>query len=147
MKDGVRINVKEMVRFSKKLGDTKLLERIYNNAFEDMLDELAALSKNNHEFESRTFLLENSIFVEVQGKKGSVFVPPEIVSYAGAIYDGYEPFEMEEIFGKKLETPVLHPGYKGDPFILNSWYKFKDMLTKEFLTTFIDQYKIALRAV
>ena len=140
MADGVKINVSEMLAFSKAIGDVKTVERIYNNAFENMLEELAVLSKQNHEFESRTFLLEDSVFTEVKTNVGSVFVPSQIVSYAAAVYEGYGPFEMKP-YGNENAT-ALHPGYEGDPFILNNWMQFADKLTKDFLMDFVKQFNL-----
>ena len=158
MADGVKIDLRQFLAFSKKIGDIKTIQRIYNNAFENMLDSLAALSQKNHSFENDTGLLQASvtsqIFSEVKGVAGSVFVPSELVPYAKFVYEGTDPHVIEvknaqvltngeNFFGKK----VLHPGYKGDPFILNNWLKYADKLTREFLDDFIKQYRIALKGL
>jgi len=158
MADGVTINVKQMVQFAKNLGDTSTLKRIYNNAFANMLDELAALSKKSHEFTTRSGLLENSVETEIQNKLGFVFVDADRVPYAAAVYDGYEPFEFEGklmVFesgggggfeaGTVFTTKILHPGYKGDPFILNNWQKHAKKLIESFLNDFVTEYKLSLK--
>ncbi len=152
MADSIKIDVKQMIKFAKNIGDTSTLKRIYNNAFQNMLDELEGLSKKNHSFISRSKWMENHVTSELQGKLGHVFIDTDVVPYAAAVYDGYEPFEIkvknkqvlsngESFFGKK----ILHPGYKGDPFILNNWQQHAKKLIDGFLDDFVKEYKLSLK--
>jgi hypothetical protein len=152
MADSIKIDVKQMIKFAKNIGDTSTLKRIYNNAFQNMLDELSSLSKKNHDFTSRTKWLENNVATELQDKLGFVFVDSDVVPYAKFVYDGTNPHIIkaknkqvlsngENFFGKS----VLHPGYKGDPFILKNWQQHAKKLIDGFLADFVKEYKLSLK--
>jgi len=106
MADSIKIDAKQMIQFAKNIGDTSTLKRIYNNAFQNMLDELASLSKKNHSFTSRSKWLENNVATELQDKLGFVFVDNDVVPYAKFVYDGTNPhiIKAKNIHIKELAT-------------------------------------------
>lgn len=87
----INVDVRELKRLADKLGDTSKLKRAAENALSNASSMVADYAKTNHIFTSRTFKLENSIFVNVKGLSSDIFTPIDGqlgTAYAGWIYNG-----------------------------------------------------------
>ena len=93
----LNVQTRELENFAKALENPRIDDAIGNAFYNSLDDTIADDARQNHRFTNRTFLTERSIYTEVDGNIGSVFVPivPETnkvgVEYVQYLVN-YDPF-------------------------------------------------------
>jgi hypothetical protein len=146
------IDASELENLVSKLSEKKLLGRIASISLLNASQWLAGEStkESNHRWKKKTGVLGNAVKSRTSGLKSEIFIDLNRAPYGKAIYEGYKSFfikpkNKKALYGNGifyahkdgrwgLPKQVKHPGWKADPFILNTFNKkrsiFVDMMEK-----------------
>jgi hypothetical protein len=146
----ITIEAKELKRFFKKILNRKKIKKAVSNSLFNATAEEASFDKKNHAFKSSAdAILENGIDFVVKNLSSSIFVDTAKVKYAGFVYDGTKPHEIKPKGNGSLSWAsggnrffakgVMHPGYKGDPWIETNFEKRFKIFGKNLTNELVDE--------
>jgi hypothetical protein len=69
------VNTRELEEFARALENPRIDDAISNVFYNSLDDTIGDDARKNHAFTNRSFLTERSIYTEVDGNIGSVYVP------------------------------------------------------------------------
>jgi len=149
----VHFDISELDKFTRRISNTKAFKKRVENAFYNSLNVISIRAKKVHKWKNRTGLLQGSIFQEVSGLVGSVFVPTDRVPYAEWIYNGSGIFgkHKTEIVPRQAKALSFRiggnqffatsvKGVKGEPWIENAYDDKKNQFFREFQDELVEEF-------
>jgi len=138
------IETRELQALINKLNDKSLIERVSENALYNATSSLTSesIKDKNHRWKSKTGVLGGATVFKVRGLTSEIFINEKRAPYGPAIYYGYKAFTfgpkntqaLSFVVGNErwFAKSVRHPGWKADPYILNTYNKRKKQFIKQF---------------
>ena len=71
----LKVDLRELENFTNALSSPQIDDALNNAFFNSLDDTIAESARKDHAFTNRTGLTEKSIYTEIDGNLGSVFVP------------------------------------------------------------------------
>jgi len=149
------IEVSELERLVDRLQDKSLLIRASSNSLANATESLASYATKNAGFKNPTGATVNATQAVSKGLKSSIFVDKKDIPYIEPLYEGSRPHPIapknkKALYGNGifyahvtgkfgLPKQVMHPGYKGNPFIFRAWKKRKNVFSKQFADDLTEQ--------
>ena len=156
------IDTRELKELVDKLQDKSRLKRAVASSLYNATEYVRkeSIKPNSHKWESRGGVLGSAHKLNVSGLSSSIFVDLREAPYGEYLYEGRKPFiirpknkkalsDGETVFAHVngrfgLPKEVRHPGFKADPWILNTYEKNKKKFNKIFETDLIEEIQGAL---
>jgi hypothetical protein len=143
------IDVSELERLVDKLQDKSLLIRAASNSLANATESLASYATKNAGFKKPTGATVNATQAVTKGLRSSIFVDKKDIPYIEPLYEGSKPHiirpkdtgSLSFVIGNSriFAKEVMHPGYKGNPFIQRAWDKNKDIFKKQYADDLTEQ--------
>jgi len=148
------VDVSELEDLVNKLQDKSLLIRAASNSLYNATEKQSTFTAKNTHFKQSTGATLAALDTSVKGLSSSIFVDSAKVPYIEPLYNGSKPHiitpkstnALSFVIGNArfFAKEVHHPGYKGNPFILDAYNKNREKFFKFYSKDMTEQIQDAL---